>query len=113
MSVEQLLEFLLVYSANDAAYAAAEYVSGSTNDFITLMNSRARQLNMTNTNFQNPDGLDQLNHYTTLNDLLILSIYILENTKLIYIVFGKPKNFSIRGMKFSNGSVSYSGSKAA
>ena len=85
VSVEQLLEFLLVFSANDSAYAAAEYVSGSTEEFINLMNKRANQLNMNNTRFENPDGLDELNHYTTLNDLLALTIYILENTKLIDI----------------------------
>ena len=85
VSVEQLLEFLLVFSANDSAYATAEYVSGSTEEFINLMNKRANQLNMNNTRFENPDGLDELNHYTTLNDLLALTLYILENTKLIDI----------------------------
>ena len=85
VSVEQLLEFLLVFSANDSAYATAQYVSGSTDEFINLMNRRASQLNMKNTNFKNPDGLDELDHYTTLNDLLSLTIYILENTKLIDI----------------------------
>jgi len=85
VSVEQLLEFLLVYSANDSAYATAEYVSGSTEEFINLMNKRASQLNMNNTRYQNPDGLDELDHFTTLNDLLSLTIYILENTKLIDI----------------------------
>ena len=85
LSVEQLLEFLLVYSANDAAFVTAMYVSNSVDNFIKLMNTRAKQLNMTSTNFQNPDGLDQENHYTTLSDLLILSEYILKNTKLIDI----------------------------
>ena len=85
VSVEQLLEFLLVYSANDAAYANAEYISGNTDDFIELMNRRAIQMNMNNTSFKNPDGLDETGHLTTLNDLLSLSIYILENTKLIDI----------------------------
>ena len=85
VSVEQLLEFLLVYSANDSAYATAMYISKSVNEFVKLMNKRAKQLNMVNTNFQNPDGLDQENHYTTINDLLLLSDYILRNTKLIDI----------------------------
>ena len=85
VSVEQLLEFLLVYSANDSAFATAEYISGNTDDFIKLMNRRASQINMNNTIFKNPDGLDETGHYTTLNDLLSLSIYILENTKLIDI----------------------------
>ena len=85
VSVEQLLEFLLVYSANDSAYATAMYMSNSVNEFVKLMNKRAKQLNMVNTNFQNPDGLDQENHYTTIYDLLLLSEYILRNTKLIDI----------------------------
>jgi len=85
VSVEQLLEFLLVYSANDSAYATAMHVSNSVEEFVKLMNTRANKLNMINTNFQNPDGLDQENHYTTINDLLLLSEYILRNTKLVDI----------------------------
>ena len=85
ISVEQLLEFLLVYSANDSAYATAMHISNSVDEFVKLMNTRAKKLNMMNTNFQNPDGLDQENHYTTINDLLLLSEYILRNTKLIDI----------------------------
>ena len=85
VSVEQLLEFLLVYSANDSAYATAMHISNSVVDFVELMNITASKLNMKNTNFKNPDGLDETNHYTTLNDLLILSKYILKNTKLIDI----------------------------
>ena len=85
MSVEQLLEFLLVYSANDSAYVVAMHISNSVDNFVKLMNTRAKQLNMNSTNFQNPDGLDQENHYTTLSDLLLLSEYILKNTKLIDI----------------------------
>ena len=76
VSVEQLLEFLLVYSANDSAYATAMHISNSVEEFVKLMNTKAKKLNMINTNFQNPDGLDQENHYTTNNDLLLLSEYI-------------------------------------
>ena len=61
------------------------YISNSVVDFVELMNTTASKLNMTKTNFKNPDGLDESNHYTTLNDLLILSKYILKNTKLIDI----------------------------
>ena len=92
VSVEQLLEFLLVYSANDSAYATAMHISNSVDEFVKLMNTRAKKLNMRNTNFQNPDGLDQENHYTTINDLLLLSEYILRNTKLIDIT-NKSKFF--------------------
>jgi len=85
VSVEQLLEFLLVYSANDSAYATAMHISNSVDEFVKLMNTRAKKLNMKSTNFQNPDGLDQENHYTTIHDLLLLSEYVLRNTKLIDI----------------------------
>lgn len=83
ISVQQLLEFLLVYSANDAANIAAIKVSGSINQFVDLMNDKAEELNMENTNFVNPDGLDDENQYTTLNDLLKLTKYIIKNTLLI------------------------------
>ncbi len=112
LSVEQLLEFLLVYSANDSAYATAMHVSGSVDDFINLMNTRAKKLNMVNTSFQNPDGLDQQNHYSTLNDLLLLSEYILKNTKLIditkqskfyYELNGEVKEYANTNLIINNG----------
>ena len=49
------------------------------------MNNKSKELSMNSTNFVNPDGLDEVNHVTTANDLLKLSIYILENTKLLDI----------------------------
>ena len=97
VSVEQLLEFLLVYSANDSAYATAMHISNSVDEFVKLMNTRAKKLNMKNTNFQNPDGLDQENHYTTINDLLILSEYILRNTKLIDITNKSKFYYELNG----------------
>ena len=106
VSVEQLLEFLLVYSANDSAYATAIYISNSVEDFVQLMNKRAAKLNMTNTNFKNPDGLDEADHYTTLNDLLLLSKYILNNTKLIDITnkskFYFDQNGTVKEYKNTN-----------
>jgi len=97
VSVEQLLEFLLVYSANDSAYVTAMHISNSVDEFVKLMNTRAKKLNMKNTNFQNPDGLDQENHYTTINDLLLLSEYILRNTKLIDITNKSKFYYELNG----------------
>lgn len=85
LTTEELLELLLVYSANDAAYVAAMDISSNIDEFINLMNLRAKQLGMNNTVYKNPDGLDELGHQTTLNDLLILSIYIIENTRILDI----------------------------
>ena len=74
LSVEQLLKLLLIYSANDAAYAVANLVSEDVDSFVTLMNTKAKQLEMNNTKYTNPDGLDEDGQFTTLNDLLKLSI---------------------------------------
>ncbi len=85
LTTEELLELLLVYSANDAAYIVANSVFSSYEKFIEEMNIKSKELSMNSTNFVNPDGLDETNHVTTANDLLKLSIYILENTKLLDI----------------------------
>ena len=85
VTTEELLELLLVYSANDAAYIVANSVFSNYEEFIIEMNKKGKSLSMFSTNFVNPDGLDEENHFTTANDLLKLSIYILENTKLLDI----------------------------
>ncbi len=85
LTCEELLELLLVYSANDAAFIVANSVFSSYEQFIEEMNNKSKDLSMNSTNFVNPDGLDEVNHVTTANDLLKLSIYILENTKLLDI----------------------------
>ncbi len=85
LTTEELLELLLVYSANDAAYVAAMEISSNIDDFVKLMNLRAKELGMNDTVYKNPDGLDELEHQTTLKDLLILSIFIIENTKILDI----------------------------
>ena len=85
LTTEELLELLLVYSANDAAFIVANSVYSSYEQFINEMNNKSKELSMNSTNFVNPDGLDEVNHVTTANDLLKLGIYILENTKLLDI----------------------------
>ncbi len=89
ITTEELLELLLVYSANDAAYIVANSVFSSYEKFIIEMNNKSKELSMFSTNFVNPDGLDEDNHVTTADDLLKLSIYILENTKLLDITSKK------------------------
>ena len=93
MTVESLLEFILIYSANDACIAAAMIVSGDVDKFINLMNNKAVKLGMNNTNFNNPDGLDADNHFTSLNDLVILSKEVLKNIELLTIIM-KPSFIS-------------------
>ena len=75
MSVRDLLNALMVASANDAAAALAKHVSGSVDDFVDLMNQKAQELGATNTNFTNPSGLHDDNHYTTAYDLSLIARY--------------------------------------
>ncbi len=86
ISIVNLLELLLVYSANDAAYISAIAVSGNIDDFVFLMNKKAKAFGMDDTNFINPDGLDEMNHYTTLNDLLKMSLKAIQKKEILALV---------------------------
>ena len=80
LTVEQLLELLLVHSANDAANVLAFHVSGSISSFANLMNQKVADLGLTNTHFTNPSGMHDENHYTTAHDLAILMKYCMKNS---------------------------------
>ncbi len=72
VTLDQALHGLLIYSGNDAGVLIAEYLSGSLDEFATLMNKEAKMLGATNTNFVNPHGLTDENHYTTVYDLYLI-----------------------------------------
>ena len=78
-TIEQLLEMLLVHSANDAANVLAEYVGGSIESFISMMNTKVNELGLTNTHFTNTYGLQEDNHYTTAYDLAKMMQYCIQN----------------------------------
>ena len=82
VTLDQLLHCLLVYSGNDAASAIAEYVGGSTENFVQMMNDYAAKLGCTGTHFSNPHGLQDENHYTTPYD-----IYLMLNEAFTYPEF--------------------------
>ena len=79
ITVEQLLELLLVHSANDAANVLAEYTGGSIDSFVAMMNTKINELGLSDTHFTNPYGLQDNNHYTTAHDLAIIMQYCLKN----------------------------------
>lgn len=79
VTVEQLLSVLLVGSANDAAVVLAEHISGSVEDFADLMNEKAKEIGCTSSNFLNPYGAHDENHYSTAYDLAIISKYAMQN----------------------------------
>lgn len=72
MSVDQLLKAVSVGSANDAAYALAEFLGGSEEAFVAEMNAAARRLGMRDTHFTNPHGLHMPGHYTSADDMALL-----------------------------------------
>ncbi len=72
MTLNQALHILLVNSANDVAMLIAENVGGTVEHFMELMNQEALLLGATNTNFVNPHGLSDINHYTTAYDLYLI-----------------------------------------
>lgn len=78
LSVEQLLYGTMLPSANDAAIGLAEHVSGSIENFAALMNQKAKEAGALNTNFTNPHGLPDENHYTTPYDMAMIAKYALN-----------------------------------
>lgn len=85
MSVDDLLKATAVYSANDACTALGEYLAGSDEAFVEMLNERAAELGMTNTHFENCTGLDDTteNHLTTALDVAIMSRELLKHELII------------------------------
>ncbi len=94
ISMENLLYALLLQSANDAAAAIAYHISGSIEEFALLMNKKASEIGAKDTNFTNPHGLDDDNHYTTSRDLAIISAKALEDELFREIVSCKKKTIT-------------------
>ena len=97
ITVFHLLYGLLLRSGNDTAVALAEYVGGSVEGFATLMNKKAEKLNLKDTHFVTPHGLDNEKHYTTAYELALLTDYALENETFRKIVATKTATIYING----------------
>ena len=85
ITLEECLYGIMVASANEAANAAGEYVSGSIDDFVALMNKRAEEMGCTDTHFMNTNGLHDPEHYTSAYDLALISSYFFRNEMLCKI----------------------------
>lgn len=97
ITINDLLYGLMLRSGNDCAISIAEEISGSVEEFAILMNNKAKELNLKDTNFVTPNGLDDENHYTTAYDLAILTDYALKNESFKKIVSTKTCNITING----------------
>lgn len=73
MSVNDLIKATAVGSANDAAFALAVKIGGTSKNFVAMMNARAKELGMNDTNFVNPTGLDEKDHFSSAHDVAIMS----------------------------------------
>ena len=83
LKLESVLEAVAMASANDASVAIAEAVGGSYNNFIAMMNERAKELGMENTNFVNSTGLPAENHYSTARDISIMARELIKHKKVL------------------------------
>ena len=82
-TVDSLLKCIAIASANDAVVAMAEKISGSVDAFVELMNKRASELGLKNTNFANPHGLDNENHYSTAYDMALMAKELLKHEDIL------------------------------
>ncbi len=76
---EDLIYGMLLESGNDAANLVALHLGGSFENFAAMMNEKAREIGMTDTNFVTPSGLDADSHYSTANDMALLGAYSIKN----------------------------------
>lgn len=89
VSLRDLLYGLMLRSGNDAAIAISEFIEGSTNRFVEKMNERAREIGAVNTNFVNPNGLFNENHFTSAYDMALIAREAMLNPEFKTIVRAK------------------------
>ena len=87
VSVEDLLKGIIIISGNDACVALAEGLSGTEEDFVKLMNEKAQEIGLENTNFNNSSGINDVNNYSTVRDILKMSRYMINNYPEYYSYF--------------------------
>ena len=93
VSVENLLKGIIVASGNDACVALAEGIAGTEEEFAILMNSKAAELGMVNSNFANSSGINDPDNYSTVRDILIMSNYLIKEHPEFYEWF-REKEFT-------------------
>ena len=89
LTIQELLYGMMLHSGNDAAVALALYCGGTLEGFVQMMNDKAKTLGLTNTHFENPNGLDGENHYSSARDLALLTSYAMKNPIFSKIVSTK------------------------
>ncbi|HPC99763.1 MAG TPA: D-alanyl-D-alanine carboxypeptidase family protein [Acetivibrio sp.] len=93
LTLRELMYGMMLKSGNDAALAVAEHIGGTVENFVKMMNDKAKELGLTNTSFKTPHGLDADGHYSTAYELAVLTQYALKNPVFSKIV--STQNISI------------------
>ncbi|MDH5728343.1 MAG: D-alanyl-D-alanine carboxypeptidase, partial [Gammaproteobacteria bacterium] len=101
VSVEKLLKGIIIQSGNDATVAMAEHVAGTEKAFVSLMNAYAEEMGMKNTHFVNSTGMPHRNHYTTANDMILLSKALIGEFPEHYSLYAE-KEYQYNGIKQKN-----------
>jgi len=101
VSVEDLLQGVIIQSGNDASVALAEHVAGSEQTFATMMNEQAARLGMNNSHFENSMGLPTPNHYSSARDLAILARSLIREFPEYYR-WDSQKEFTYNGITQQN-----------
>ncbi len=91
VSVENLLKGIIIASGNDACIAIAEGIAGSEENFADIMNEKASEIGMTNTNFANSSGINDPDNYSTVRDIAVMSQYLIKNHPEYYELFKETK----------------------
>lgn len=94
-TIEQLLDVMMIVSANEAATIIAEHISGSVSNFANLMNEKAIEIGCTDTHFVNANGVHDENHYTTAYDLALIARYCIKNEKFRELISKKTCSLPI------------------
>lgn len=102
IDVRDLLYGLMLRSGNDSAVALAIHHSGSVENFVTVMNERAKRIGADNTNFKNPSGLPDDEHYTTARDLCNIACYAMNNEIFKEVVSSKSHVGKFRSFENKN-----------
>lgn len=83
MSVDDLFKGIAIASGNDAVVALAEKVAGTEEVFVKMMNDKAKELGLKNTNFKNPHGLDATDHYSSAYDMAMIAKELVKHKKVL------------------------------
>ena len=87
ISVENLLKGIIIASGNDACVALAEGIAGTEENFVSLMNDKAKEIGMSSTNFANSSGINNPDNYSTVKDIALMSRYLIKNYPIYYEYF--------------------------